>query len=129
MAKLQMQKIEIIALLKDSKNVIERLQRRKAVELINIDDDKLIKMNTSSEMAQFERSLATANSALEILDKSIGYKPSLLEALTADTQYQRRISPRGKSKPIKLCQCAEASPIAQKKSAHTRLIRSRLRQT
>lgn len=81
MAKLQMQKIEIIALLKDSKNVIERLQRRKAIELINIDDDKLIKMNTSSEMAQFERSLTTANSALEILDKSVGYKPSLLEAL------------------------------------------------
>lgn len=81
MAKLQMQKIEIIALLKDSKNVIERLQRRKAVELINIDDENLIKLNTNSEIAQFDRSLATAASAIEILDKSIGYKPSLLDAL------------------------------------------------
>lgn len=128
MAKLQMQKIEIIALLKDSKNVIERLQRRKAVELINIDDDKLIKMNTSSEMAQFERSLATANSALEILDKSIGYKPPLLEALNGRHAMSTASFAEQKSKPIKLCQCAEASPIAQKKSVHTKLIRSRLRQ-
>ncbi len=39
--KLQMQKIEIIALYKDSQNVIERLQRRGVVELINIEDERL----------------------------------------------------------------------------------------
>ena len=55
MAKLKFKKIEIIALITDSKNVVERLQRRGAVELVNIEDEELIKMNTNAETAQFER--------------------------------------------------------------------------
>lgn len=119
MAKLQMQKIEIIALLKDSKNVIERLQRRKAVELINIDDDKLIKMNTSSEMAQFERSLATATSALEILDKSIGYKPSLLEALNGRHAISTaNFAERKKQTDKTLSMCRSITDCSKKISAY-----------
>ena len=69
MSKLQMQKIEIIALYKDSQNVVERLQRRGVVELINIEDERLVKINTNASIAAFERNISTANAALEWLDK------------------------------------------------------------
>lgn len=82
MAKLKFKKIEIIALITDSKNVVERLQRRGAVELENIEDENLIKMNTGAETAQFERSLSLARTSLEILDKCSGYKPPLTAALS-----------------------------------------------
>lgn len=82
MAKLKFKKIEIIALITDSKNVVERLQRRGAVELVNIEDEELIKMNTNAETAQFERSISLAQSALEFLDKCSGYKPPFTAALS-----------------------------------------------
>lgn len=81
MAKLQMQKIEIAALLKDSQNMIERLQRRGVVELVNIEDDRLVKMNTNSMTAQFDRSLNTANTALEYLKPYSEKKGSLFDSL------------------------------------------------
>lgn len=81
MAKLKMQRIEIIALLKDSQNIIERLQRRSAVELIDIDNDEIVKVNTGSSIAQFERNLSLAENALEILDKKTGYKPPITAML------------------------------------------------
>lgn len=81
MSKLQMQKIEIIALYKDSQNVIERLQRRGVVELINIEDERLVKINTNASIAAFERNISTANAALECLDKYTEYRKSPLAAL------------------------------------------------
>ena len=81
MAKLQMQKIERAALLKDSQNIIERLQRRGVVELVNIEDDRLVKMNTNSMTAQFDRSLNTANTALEYLKPYSEKKGSLFDSL------------------------------------------------
>lgn len=81
MAKLNMQKIEIITLLKDGQNVIERLQRRRAVELVNVDDPSLVKLNTSAGITRFEKNLASAKSALEILDKATGYKTPLTSML------------------------------------------------
>lgn len=81
MSKLQMQKIEIIALYKDSQNVVERLQRRGVVELINIEDERLVKINTNASIAAFERNISTANAALECLDKYTEYHKSPLAAL------------------------------------------------
>ena len=81
MSKLQMQKIEIIALYKDSQNVIERLQRRGVVELINLEDERLVKINTNASIAAFERNISTANAALECLDKYTEYRKSPLAAL------------------------------------------------
>ena len=76
-----MQKIEIIALLEDSQKVIERLQRRGVVELNTCRDERLIKMNTSNSIAQFEKSIAAANAALEFLDKTAEKRASLLSML------------------------------------------------
>ena len=74
MAKLRMQKIEMIALLEDSQKIVERLQRRGVMELIRSDDEDIVSLNTNSSVAQFERNILTANSALEYLQKYCGTK-------------------------------------------------------
>ena len=81
MAKLQMQKIEMIALYKDSQNIIERLQRRGVLELLNEEDENLIKLNTNASVAQFERHINTAVSALEHLEHYCGTKASIFDSL------------------------------------------------
>ena len=81
MAKLQMQKIEMIALYKDSQNIIERLQRRGVLELLNEEDENLINLNTNASVAQFERHINTAVSALEHLEHYCGTKSSIFDSL------------------------------------------------
>ncbi len=81
MAKLQMQRIEIIALSADSKNIVERLQRRGAVELTDETDEKIVKLNTNSLTAMIERNLTTAESALEYLKLFSETKKSPFDAL------------------------------------------------
>ncbi len=76
-----MQKIEIIALIEDSKNLIERMQRRGVVELFCNDDEKLLKYNTASAVSGFERSIQTAESALAYAEKYSENKPSILDSL------------------------------------------------
>ena len=44
MAKLHMCKIEIVSLLRDSRSIVERLQRRGVVELTDVSDDRLVKI-------------------------------------------------------------------------------------
>lgn len=81
MAKVEMKKIEIIALLSDSKKLIERLQRRGVVEFCDITDERLVKMNTASSLASFEKHLAAVASAREILGRYAPQKTSLLSSL------------------------------------------------
>lgn len=76
-----MQKIEIIALLEDSKNLIERMQRRGVVEIIDIDDEELVKLNTNLSVAQFERSINAAESALLYIEKYCEKKDSVFDLL------------------------------------------------
>lgn len=81
MAKLQMQKLEIVALLEDSQKLIERLQRRGVVELYNDDDEGSVKLNTNAIIARFDRDIATASAALEQVRKYSNEKSSMLDAL------------------------------------------------
>lgn len=76
-AKLEMKKIEIAALLKDSKRMIERLQRRGVVELQNIEDENLMKLNTAASISQFEKARSTAVSALTVLNRYCPKKSAL----------------------------------------------------
>lgn len=68
MAKLTMQKIEIAALLTDSKKILERLQRRGVVELYNCEDEQTVRLSTAAQVSILEKQLQTANSALEQLN-------------------------------------------------------------
>ena len=81
MAKVKMQKIEMIALLKDSKSIMERLQRRGVVEIYKTEDSDFLSLNTNSIIAQFERNMLSAQNALEILNRYSKKKDSLLQSL------------------------------------------------
>ena len=76
-----MQKIEMIALLKDSKSIVERLQRRGVMEIYNTPNNELIKIDTNGIIAQFERNISVAKSALELLNKYSNKKESILHSL------------------------------------------------
>lgn len=90
MAKLKMQKIELIALLTDSKKIIELLQRRGVVELCNCSDDELVKTNSASVIAEFDKFRTNAVQALEILNRMAPEKKSLLDSLNSGkTEFEK----------------------------------------
>ena len=76
-----MTRIELVGLLSDAKRIIERLQRRGAVELENVSDPSLIKLETAGSVATFEKNLASATAALTVLDGVEPPKKSLLASL------------------------------------------------
>lgn len=79
MAKLKMKKIEMIALLTDSKKIIELLQRRGVVELCENHEDELTDTSVSSVVSEFDKFRITAVQALEILEKYAPEKSSLAD--------------------------------------------------
>lgn len=83
LAKLSMNRIEIIALLKDNKKIIERLQRHGIVEFSNCQDDALIKMNTSSFVTLFEKNKSIADEAKEVLNEFAPIKKSIFAGLSS----------------------------------------------
>ena len=60
MAKLKMKKIEMIALLTDSKKIIELLQRRGVVELCENPDEELMDTSVAAVVSEFEKFRVTA---------------------------------------------------------------------
>lgn len=81
MAKLKMKKIEMIALLTDSKKIIELLQRRGVVELCENPDEELMDTSVAAVVSEFEKFRVTAVQALEILEKYAPEKSSLTDML------------------------------------------------
>ncbi|MBR3144592.1 MAG: V-type ATP synthase subunit I [Clostridia bacterium] len=75
-----MQKIEIIALYEDSKKIIERLQRRSAIELHKVSDDNLTEYNTSYFVSLFEKDRTKIEQALEIVNTASPEKVGLLDS-------------------------------------------------
>ncbi|KAF0225015.1 MAG: Archaeal/vacuolar-type H+-ATPase subunit I [Erysipelotrichaceae bacterium] len=81
MAKLKMNRIEIVAFMEDRKRIVELLQYHGIVEFSDIQNDKLTKLNTSTSISQFEKVILIANQAKEILDEFAPAKTSILGAL------------------------------------------------
>lgn len=77
-----MQKIEILALLSDSKRLIELLQRRGIVELTDCADPRLVNINTSSGIAVFEKNKTALVQALALCDEYAPQKVGLLASFT-----------------------------------------------
>ncbi len=86
MAKLKMQKIELIALLTDSKKIIELLQRRGIVELSENTDDELSKTNVAAVLGEFEKFRSTAAQALDVLEKYAPEKTSVTDMFSGRTE-------------------------------------------
>lgn len=91
MAKLRMKKIELIAMLSDSKKIIELLQRRGVVELCRNDSDELTDTNVAAVVGEFEKFRSTAVQALEIIDSHAPEKASLTSMLEGRREVDKDI--------------------------------------
>lgn len=83
MALLQMQRINIYALNKDRKHILELLQRRGVVEVRSMlkEDSIFHRTDVSESMQSFEKNIAIASEALSVLDNYVKEKKSMLSAL------------------------------------------------
>ncbi len=83
MAVLQMQRINLCALKKNRKAILERLQELGAMEIdIRLEDDSGYKtMDVSNSRATFEKKAQTADRALEILQRYAPEKTGMLASL------------------------------------------------
>lgn len=89
MAKLNMQKIEIVALLTDSKKIIELLQRRGIVELCNETDDDLVKTNVNSVISEFDKLRNIVVQSLEVLEQRAPAKKSILDSFSGKREIEK----------------------------------------
>ena len=82
MAILDMKKIEIVALLRDSKSLIDMIQRLGNMELISVDsdDDALSEINSAEICNKLENYKEVAKDALKLLDQ---YKPEKSSVLSS----------------------------------------------
>jgi V/A-type H+-transporting ATPase subunit I len=83
MAVLQMQRISVCGLKKERKKILETLQRIGAVEVDEVlsEDNIFTRTDMSSSQTIFEKSAATAQQALDLLDKNVPEKKSKFSAL------------------------------------------------
>ena len=89
MAKVHMKRIEIIALLTDGKSVVERLQRRGAVDLLQYeetgDGKKAERISTGQSVQIFEKNAALVKQALAVLEEYAPQKKPLLSSFEPRT--------------------------------------------
>ncbi len=83
MAILQMQRINIYALNKHCKSVLEALQRMGVMEIeqLDVQDSVFYKEDTSAQQASYRRNANTIKTASDILSSFVKYKKSLFTSL------------------------------------------------
>ena len=88
MAVLQMQRFSICALKRDRKAILEKLQALGVMEIDNsvIEDDSLQKMDTVESRQVFEKQAVMAEHALDVLQKYVPEKTSMLSSLEGKKQ-------------------------------------------
>ncbi len=87
MAKIAIKRIEILALIEDSKMILDSLQRRGVVEISDYEEhEALYKLSTSQSLSIFEKSMATVISAQSVLDMYAPEKKSLLSSIEGRTE-------------------------------------------
>lgn len=91
MTVLKMQQVEIIALQRDAKAIVEFLQRSGVIEISRKPDDEtipdaegepLIVLQTHTNIAQFDKTLQMVNSAISLLDTYAPSQKKLLSGLS-----------------------------------------------
>ncbi|NLN05243.1 MAG: V-type ATP synthase subunit I [Clostridiaceae bacterium] len=80
MAILQMKRIDIIALRKERKDVLEMLQELGCVEIIDVDREGIEKVNTQPFIDEFERDMDLAVRAKEIVERYADRKKPFLSS-------------------------------------------------
>ncbi len=89
MAKLRMKKIELAALLTDSKKIIELIQRRGVVELCRNTEEELVSTNVSSVTGEFDKFRNTVNQALDVLEKYAPQKNDITDMFGGRTEVEK----------------------------------------
>ncbi|MBQ0098858.1 MAG: V-type ATP synthase subunit I [Oscillospiraceae bacterium] len=92
MAILEMQRINVYALIKYCKDILEDLQRKGVIQIedVNIEDSVFYKEDTSSIQSSFLRSASCAKDAAEILCEFVPQKKSLLSSFKGRTAITRK---------------------------------------
>ena len=99
MAVLQMQRVVICALKRDRKRILEMLQRRGVIEINEMAEDSVFhKTDTSTAKSLFEKNIAYAKEALEILDSYDPVKKSKLDLLIGRSEVSSKIYDEFKNK-------------------------------
>ncbi len=87
MAKQNIKKIEILASIKDVKNIVDLIQRKGIIELSDIPDDEIVdKLSTSQSFGFYEKYLNETTSALKTLDKYCPQSKGLLESIISQKE-------------------------------------------
>ncbi len=79
MAKVKLKKFQILALLTDSKKLMDFLQKTGVTELQNAENDSLIKYDTSDTVAMYLRKSEETEKAFRILERTCEIKKSILQ--------------------------------------------------
>lgn len=83
-----MKKIELIALLTDSKKIIELLQRRGVVEICR-NEEELPATNVTAIISEFEKFRSTAVQALDVLERYVPEKSGISGMLGTRTEVEK----------------------------------------
>ena len=77
MAVLEMQRISICAMKRDRKAILEKLQSFGALEVNHVigEDPDFVRMDTAGQKMGFEKAAASADQALEILERDLCLPP------------------------------------------------------
>ena len=79
MAKVKLQRFQILALLTESKKLMDFLQKTGVTELQNAEDELLYKYDTSETVAKFQRKSEETEKAFRILERTCEIKKSILQ--------------------------------------------------
>ncbi len=82
MAKIKLIEFEIVSLLSESKKITDYLQKLGKVQLDDIDDDELLKYDTTAIVSQYERKLRTVTESISILKRHCNIKKSFVESFS-----------------------------------------------
>ena len=80
MAKVKLVHFEIVALLNESKRLVDFLQKTGAAELENIDDEELIKYQTDSIVEHYQSKINKAIKAYRVLESNCEIKRGFIES-------------------------------------------------
>ena len=86
MAKIKLMHFALIAMLEDSKRLIDYLQRVGVTELADVSDDALTKYRTGPLVSIFEKKEKTARQAVEAVEHRCKIKRTLIQSLTDYTE-------------------------------------------
>lgn len=82
MAKVKLLKFELVASLKESKRIVDYLQRFGCTHIENVNGEGLQKFDNTKVILQFEQDKKTAEKALEILESCCKIKKSIVSQFT-----------------------------------------------